>query len=167
MIPEKACGVGPVRTNAVRISLPFYSLPQSCTDDSSATVEVSSSYLQKVSTAIEISHWPVLMTQFLQNKTIQQGKYRSILNATPQLQVHSGTPENTFAAPGTRLYSLKGAWKHRELHRSPGEVDLSVWEVFMWLLDSCTCCWCRLLSSVLVSDATRALAASVMWPNRS
>ena len=50
-------------------------------------------------------------------------------------------PENALAESESTLLCSRGAWKHLEVLRSTGEVDQSVWEVCVCLLDRFTFCW--------------------------
>jgi len=82
------------------------------------------------------------MSMLHQNLTIVQVKSRSILNTPPYLQMLSGALESALAQSESCFISSSGAWKHLEELGSTGEVDWSVWEICMGLLDWFTLCWC-------------------------
>jgi hypothetical protein len=95
----------------------------------------------------QVSRRAVQRSQLRQNLTIPEVNSCSILNAPPSLQVLVAAPYNTLAESESTLLSSKWAWKRLEVLRSIGEVDQSVWEVCMRLLDRVTFCWCYIITA--------------------
>jgi len=90
----------------------------------------------------QVSRKLVQRSPQLQNLTILIVKSCSILNATPSLQVLSGARENAPAQSESVLQSSRGSWGNLEVLKSTGEGYQSVWEVWVWLPDRITFCWC-------------------------
>jgi len=71
--------------------------------------------------------------------------------------VLSGAPENALAQSESTLRSSRGAWEHLEVLRSTGEGNWSVWEVWVWLPDWLTFCWCTQWTDSYVSSQLAAM----------
>lgn len=69
-------------------------------------------------------------------------KSLSILHALPGLQLLSERRENALAKSERALQFSRGAWEHLPVHGSAGESYRWVWEVWVWVPDWLTFCWC-------------------------
>jgi len=66
----------------------------------------------------------------------------SIRNAPPLLRVHSEAPGNALVESDGTSQSFRGAWEHLKILRTTGEGYWSLSEVWVWLRDWGTFCWC-------------------------
>jgi len=112
----------------------------------------------------QVSRRPAQRSPQLHNLTMLIVKSRSILNSPPSLQVLSGARENTLAHSESILHSSSGGCEYLEVLRSTGEGYRSFWEVWVWLLDRITLCWCPILKmSVNRASTIFGHASSVIW----
>ena len=139
------CGYGTLRTTSVRIRH-----------------QVSCRAWTEVTAALKVSCSSSQRSRLHQNLTLQNVKYQNILNSPPSLQVLSGPPGNALLESESTLLRSRGVWENLEVLQRTGEVDRSVWDVWVWHPDWFTFGWCGLSMNWDLKEWNRTLRNKVL-----